>query len=106
MQKDRKKTTKKEEQEVSSRRFKKSKEKIKPRLEMLNDQQRSTPSDQEKIKKRWKQYTEALDRREKWMTCSFEENSYEEELIILESEVKAALKVLGRNKSPEQIGYK
>ena len=79
--------------------------KFKPRLGMLNDQQGSTLSDQEKIKGRWKQYTEALDRREKWMTCSFEENSYEEELIILESEVKAALKVLGRNKSSEQIGY-
>ena len=34
------------------------------------------------------------------MTDSFEADSYEEEAIILESEVKAALKVLGRNKSP------
>lgn len=34
------------------------------------------------------------------MTDSFEEDSYEEEPIILESKVKAALKILGRNKSP------
>ena len=34
------------------------------------------------------------------MTDAFQEDSYEEELIILESEVKAVLKVLGRKKSP------
>lgn len=34
------------------------------------------------------------------MTDTFEKNSYEEEPVILESTVNAALKVLGRNKSP------
>lgn len=34
------------------------------------------------------------------MTDSFGEGFYEEEPVILESEVKAALKVLGRDKSP------
>lgn len=42
---------------MSTRRFK---NKFKPRLEMLSDQQESTSSDQEKIKGRWKQYTENL----------------------------------------------
>ena len=67
---------------------------------MLNDQQRNTLSDQEKIKGKWKQYTENLYRRDKRMTDTFEEDSYEEEPVILESEVQAPLKVLGRNKSP------
>lgn len=34
------------------------------------------------------------------MTDTLEEDGYEEESGILESEVKAALKVLGRNESP------
>ena len=34
------------------------------------------------------------------MTDTFEEDSYEGETVILESEVKAAPKVLGRNKLP------
>ena len=34
------------------------------------------------------------------MTDAFEEESCEEELVIPESEGKAVLKVLGRNKSP------
>ena len=34
------------------------------------------------------------------MTDAFKEDSYEEEPIILGSKVKAALKELGRNKSP------
>lgn len=34
------------------------------------------------------------------MIDAFEDDSYEEELDILESEVRAALKVLGRNESP------
>ena len=38
------------------------------------------------------------------MMGSFEADSYEEEPIILESEMKAALKVLKRNKSPEVDG--
>ena len=40
---------------------------------MLNDQQGSTLSDQEKIKKRWKHYAEDLYRRDERMTDSFEE---------------------------------
>ena len=34
------------------------------------------------------------------MADSFEEDSYEEEPVILESKIKADVKVLGRNKSP------
>lgn len=34
------------------------------------------------------------------MTETFEEDFYKEELVILESEVKAAMKLLRRNKSP------
>lgn len=64
---------------------------------MLNNQQGGTLSDQEKIKGRWERYTDDLYRRDKRMIDSFEEDSYEEELIILESEAKAALKVLGGN---------
>ena len=51
----------------------------------------------EKIKKRWKQYTEDLYRRDKRMADSFEEESYDEEPAVLDSEVKAVLKALGRN---------
>lgn len=68
---------------------------------MLNDQQGSTLSDQEKIKGRWKRYCENLYRRDKRMTDTFEQVSFEEEPVILENEVKAALKVLGRNNSLE-----
>lgn len=65
---------------------------------MLNDQKGIMLSDQEKIKERWKQYTENLYRREKRMADTFEEDSYKEETVILENKMKAALKVLGRNK--------
>ena len=52
----------------------------------------------------WKKYTEDLYRRYKRMTNSFEEESWDEEPAILESEVKAALKALGRNKPAEVDG--
>ena len=71
---------------------------------MLNDLQGRTLSDDEKIKGRWKQHTEGLQRRHKGLTESFEEDSEEEEPITLESEVKAALKVLGGNKSQRHMG--
>lgn len=47
----------------------------------------------------WKRYTENLYRRDKRMTKTFEEDSCGGEPTTLESEVKAALKVLGRNRS-------
>lgn len=62
---------------------------------MVNDQQGHILSDQETTKGRWKECIENLHKK---MTDTFEGDSYEEELVILESEVKAALKV--RNKSP------
>lgn len=68
---------------------------------MLNDQQENTLSDQKKTKVRWKQYNENLYRRDERMTGTFEQDYYEEEPVILENEVKAALKVLGRKKSLE-----
>lgn len=37
------------------------------------------------------------------MTDNFEAGSYEEEPVILEREVKAALRVLGRNKSSVEV---
>lgn len=54
------------------------------------------------MKGKQKQYagTENLYRRGSRMTDSFKEGFCEEEPVILESEVKAAVKVLGRNKSP------
>ena len=39
--------------------------KFKPRLGMLNDQQGSTPSDQEKIKGKWKHYWRSTQKRQK-----------------------------------------
>lgn len=54
-------------------------------------------SDEEKIKGRWKQRSENLYKRDKRMTDTFEEDSYEKEPVILESKVKAALKRLGRS---------
>lgn len=65
---------------------------------MSNDQQGSTLSDQEKIKGRQKQYIKNLHKKDKRMADIFEEDSSEEGPIILESQVKASLKVLGRNK--------
>lgn len=47
-----------------------------------------------------------LHRRDKKMTDTFEGDSYEEESIILESKVKAALKVLGRKNVSENIKTK
>lgn len=67
---------------------------------MLKDQKGSTLSDKEKIKGWWKQYTESLYRRDKRITETFEEDSYKEEPVILESEVKTAVKLLGGSKSP------
>lgn len=67
---------------------------------MVNDQQGSILSDQETAKGRWKECTENLHKRNKKMTDTFEGDSSEEELVILEIEVKAALKVFGRNKLP------
>lgn len=61
---------------------------------MLNDQGRIF--NQENIKGRWKKSTENLYRR---MTDTFEEHSYMEEPMILESEVKATLQVLRTSKS-------
>lgn len=62
------------------------KEKFTSRLGMLNDQQGNTLSDHEKIKGKWKWYTENLHRRDKRMTDISEEDSCQEQLIILESE--------------------
>ena len=45
-------------------------------------------------------YSTDLYRRDKRMTDSFEEESKDEEPAVPESEMKAALKPLGRNKSP------
>lgn len=59
---------------------------------MLNDQGRISLN-QENIKGRWKQSTENLYRREERMTDTFEEHSYMEEPMILETEGKATLKV-------------
>lgn len=67
---------------------------------MLTDQQESTLSDKEKIQGRRKQYSENLYGRDKRMTDTFEADSHEEEPVILEREVKATLRVLGRNKLP------
>lgn len=68
---------------------------------MVNDQQGSILSDQEMTTKgRWKECTENLYKRDKNMADTFEGASYEEEFVILEIEVKAALKLFGRNKSP------
>lgn len=66
---------------------------------MLNDQQGHKISKQEKIKGRWKVYTQNLQKSQK-DDRYLRKDSYEEEPIILESEVKAALKLLGRQKSP------
>ena len=52
---------------------------------MLNNQQGSTLSDQEKVKGGWKQYTDNLYRRDKRLTGTFEGDYYEEEPVILES---------------------
>lgn len=71
---------------------------------MLNDQQESILCDQKKIKGRWKQNPGNLYRRDKRMTDTLKEESSEEEPEILESEVKTALKVWGRNKSPGADG--
>ncbi|XP_061493563.1 uncharacterized protein LOC133389608, partial [Rhineura floridana] len=78
--------------------------KFKPRVGMLNNQQGNTLTDQDEIKGRWKQYTEELYKRDIRMTDSFTEEPYDEEPEILECKVKAALKILGRNKSPEIDG--
>ena len=45
---------------------------------MLNNQQGSTLSDQEKVKGGWKQYTDNLYRRDKRLTGTFEGDYYEE----------------------------
>ena len=63
-----KKRTTKEKSKRSLLEESRGQRKFKPRLGMLNDQQGSTLCDPEKIKGRWKQYTEDPDRREKWMT--------------------------------------
>ena len=74
--------------------------KSKLKLEMLNDQQGRALCNQEKIKGRWRQSTENLYRRDKRTRHTLEEDSDEETPVIREAEVKAALKILGRNKSP------
>ena len=61
---------------------------------MLNDQQGSTTSDQEKIPGRWRQYIDDLYRRERRTTDAFKQDACEEDPVILESEGKAALKIL------------
>lgn len=77
--------------------------KIKTRLVMLNHhhhhQQQQILSNQEKLNGKCKQYVENLYNRDKKMTDTFEEDSYEGGPVILESKVKAVPKVLGRNKS-------
>lgn len=55
-------------------------------------------------KRRWKQGTEDLYRRDKRMTESDDEQSSEEEPAVLEREVKAALNALGGAKTPAVDG--
>lgn len=71
MKGDRRQKKKKEQQEIFTKRFKK----FKTRIGMLNNQQGSQLTNQEKIKGRWKQYIENLYRRDKSMTDTFEEDS-------------------------------
>lgn len=52
------------------------------------------------MKGKWNRDTEDLGRRDKRMTDAFEEDFYEEERVILESEVIVALNIVRRNKSP------
>lgn len=67
---------------------------------MLNNHQGSTSSDKEKGKVE----IENLHTINKRMTNTFEEDSYEEESINVESLVKNDPKILGRNKLPAVDG--
>lgn len=58
----------------------------------------------EKMKGRCKQYNEGLYRRDKRKSDSFEQESYDEELTVLESEVKAVRKALEGKKLSEVDG--
>ncbi|KAF7240629.1 Ankyrin repeat and BTB/POZ domain-containing protein BTBD11 [Varanus komodoensis] len=67
------------------------------RLGMVKEQQGNILSDQKKLKRKWKQYTEELYGRDKRMADFLEEESYEEDHAVLESQVKAALIAPGPN---------
>lgn len=84
----------KEKWDLSLQKIQEIKGKYKPRLGMLKEQQGSTLSKKEKIKRRWKQHTEDLYRWGKRVTDSSEEESYDEISAVLEREVKASLKSL------------
>lgn len=66
---------------------------------MLKDQQRNMSSDQDKIKRKWTQYTGKITiyGRDAKMTDSSEEEFCDGDPQTLEGEVKVALKALGRN---------
>lgn len=53
---------------------------------------------------KWKRCKENRCRRDKRTADALEEGSYEEDPVVLERKVNAALKVLGRNKSPAVCG--
>jgi len=57
-------------------------------------------TDNEDVKRRWKEYTENLYRRGKTMTTKFTETEYVQESLVLESEVRAALHELADGKAP------
>ena len=71
---------------------------------MFKDYHGNTLTRQDEIKRRWKEYAEELYRTDLSMTNIFTEAVWEEEPMILQSEIESALKSIGRNKAPETDG--
>ena len=76
------------------------KKKFKFQIGMLKDAQGFMLTDTEKIKERWKEYTELLYRKDQLDQQLFQPIPYDQEPLVLKEEVQAALKALSKNKAP------
>jgi len=70
----------------------------------LKDDNVKIITEEEGIKKRWKEYTEDLDRKDTKMNVTFVPRPYDQEPIVLRNEVLQALHDIANNKAPGDDG--
>ena len=94
----------KERQETYLRRSEKITGKYKPKIGGIKRTSGNDLSEEGPVKQGWRHYTENLYKRDDNMTTIYETKECEEEAMILEEEVRKALKALSNGKSPDSDG--
>ena len=78
--------------------------KFTPKIGVMKNRDGKDLVEEFEIKKRWKEYTEGLYMKDKNITEIYQEKEYNEEPLVLESEVRWAVNELANRKSPGEDG--